>query len=262
MHMGFGFYYAPRLAVKGDAVIQVAELFARAMLPERVRFQGMRAGTDRFSPLRTLGRDVAAQLRPHLEAGDFSDLLFYSGSKTDPVGQLGIRVQPSDNVRYQFGSCEMKADTPESLDAAYRLATEFVQVLGSPYAFVVLGESPVAVFSEITATPVRPWDAPEEDSEEDERLFRIQDARPELGDRVRGATWGMFLGPGLVEALGGPERVTAEAPVPVIDRKLGGVLYLQVSREPQLLGTAEYRGSTRRVEEYLKPIMPGDVFSD
>jgi hypothetical protein len=48
----------------------------------------------------------------------------------------------------------------------------------------------------------------------------------------------------------------------VIDRKPGGVLYLQVSREPQLLGSAEYRDSTRRLEEYLKPIMPSEVLAD
>lgn len=262
MHMGFGFYYPPPVAAEGDPVVRVAELFARAMLPARVRFQGMRAGTARYSPARTLGSDVAAQLRPYLEAGEYSALLFYSGSKTDTVGQLGLDVRLREDVRYRFGDCLLKAETPQSLDTGHQLATEVVEVLGSPYAFVVLGESSVAVISEVGATPVRPWDAPDEDSEEDERLFRIQDARPELGDRIRGAAWGLFLGEGLIEALGGPGRVMAEAPAPVIDRKANGVLYLQVSRQPQMLGTAEYRDSTRRFEEYLKPIMSKHVFAD
>jgi len=262
MHMGFGFYHPPPVAAEGDPVVRVADLFARAILPERVRFQGMRADTARFSPARTLGSDVAAQLRPHLKAGEYSDLLFYAGSKTDPVGQLGIEVRLREDVRYRFGDCLLKADTLESLDAAHQLVTEVVEVLGSPYAFVVLGESPVVVLSEVGATPVRPWDAPEADSEEDERLFRIQDARPELGDRIRGAAWGLFLGPALIEALGGPGRVMAEAPVPAIERKANGVLYLQVSRQPQLLGTAEYRHSIRRFEEYLKPVMSNQVFAD
>ena len=261
MHLGFGFYYSPQDAADGDPIIRVAELFTRSMLPGRVRFQGMRAGVDRYSPAQVLGSDMSAQLRPPLEAGEYSDLLFYSGSKSDPVGQLLIEVKRGEDIQYQFGSCQLQMDTPESLTSAHQLATEFVQILSSPYAFVVVGETPVAVISEISATPVRRWDDPDNE-EEDERLFRIQDARPNLGNRIRGATWGMFLGPGLVAALGGPAQVMAEAPVPVVDRKPNGVMYLQMSPEPLLLGTHAYRDSSRRLEEYLKPVMPDEVIAD
>lgn len=67
---------------------------------------------------------------------------------------------------------------------------------------------------------------------------------------ARGAAWAMGLGPGLCARLGGPERVLAEAPVPLRE-PLGQGVWLQCSSSP----FEDYAPVLTRLEAYLHPLL-------
>jgi hypothetical protein len=256
MHFGLGFYYPLRFTSDAETLASAAEWFESTFALVGIRYQGMLHGTDRFSPVRMLSRKSKAELHAQIETIEFSDVLLYAGSKQDPVAELSLPIEPGLDELYRFGDCRVTVQ-PDDIPALVRSSLELLRITAATYAFVVLGETSTAVLSEINAMPLRHWRAPP-DPDADARLFQIQHARATLGKHVRGASWGVFLGPELVGALGGLDRIEHSAPVELVER-LGDAAYLQMTRAPLQLKDPKYKEYASRFEAYLLSVMPPEL---
>jgi hypothetical protein len=253
MLFGFGIYYPRQLPHERQSLGQALQQFAGYSQPDPVRIQGMISDSDRYSPPRKLSASYSAELADRITAGAFSDVLAFKGTRRDPISQLSLSIRPCLDAAYRFGFFLSEIRTAAELTDCVHLAMQLSECLRSVYGFGVLGETSVAVMSELTATPIRSWDAPD-DPDEDERLIRIQQARPVLGNQVRGGSWAVMLGAHLVSQLGGERRVHTEAPVELVQSALEGRLYLQLSHRPLLIGSEEYRIRVQALTEYLRPV--------
>lgn len=254
MQIGVGFYYPPEFESEGRTLVLAAKWFAQAFAPGRVRFAGMLAKTDRFSRARALNSKAEDHLRSTIDGREFSNLLLDIGAKEEPDAQFTLEIAPPEGVLYRFGSCRAVMDL-EAVAGFLGSVSELIAILRIPYGFVVFGDSAVSVLSELEGVAVRHWREPR-DPAVDERFGRIQYARPILGKHVRGAAWGMFLGPELVDALGGSTRVRQEAPVEIVEERPDGGVYLQMIQEPLELGEETYQILAARLEAYLSSVTP------
>jgi hypothetical protein len=254
MQFGLGFYHPDRNVGESDVLIPAAEWFAQVFAPNRVRYQVMFAGTDRFSATRALNRKALAEIQEQSETGEISAFLLHAGSKAEPIAQLTLDAEAPEDALFRFGIFRAEVD-PDFVTDMVRSAAELVQIVRAVHAFSIFGTSAINVLSELSGVPARHWQAPP-DPVEDERFARIQYARPSLGKHVRGAAWGIFLGPELVHALGGWSRIEKEAPVQIVEQFPDGGAYLQMSREPLRLDDATYKAGAARLDEFLSDVMP------
>jgi hypothetical protein len=143
----------------------------------------------------------------------------------------------------------------ESTDALVRGAGEMAHALGSPYAMIYGGRTFTDVFMEITATPIFPWNhaLSEEETQRRDRLLQAQLDRKAVGDRVRGAYWGNYLGPRLVAALGGVQHVHSAAPVLHVRPYGDGGLYLQLTDDPADWSRPGYADRVAELERFFEP---------
>lgn len=135
-------------------------------------------------------------------------------------------------------------------------AVSIIEILQSSYALVYTGPSFNDVFVELTATPIFAWDhefTPDEALRR-ARLLGHQLARVHVGARVRGAYWGNYLGPDLVDALGGMARVREEAPVAAILPSSAGGVFLQLTSDPGDFSNPDFPARLALLERYLEPI--------
>jgi hypothetical protein len=255
MHFGLGVYYPQTLSQEGQTLTGAVHEFADYVGSGSVWFQGMKADTDRYTPARILsGANANLADRLHL----YSDLLAFAPNRREPTSQLSLAIRPRSDAAYRFGFFQAQIEDSTEIAGAVRFAKHLTESLESPYAFSVFGSNSTIVLSELSATPIRAWDAPG-DPDDDERLIQIQHARHLLGDQVRGGSWGLLLGARLVSRLGGERRVRTEAPVELVEVLREGRLYLQLSSQSLLLESREYREKVRPLTDYLHPITAGGL---
>jgi len=220
-------------------------------------FQGMLAGTDKFTRLTKITDNAKVQLAVDLRAGVYSSLLAFWGSRNQPDASLsldaGIAAENAEVL--QAVQYTTNCSDPTDVERAEQVSIRLWSLLNPTYGFSVLGASDTAVQQELSGVPIRAWNAPRNEREEN-RLTRLQAARPLLGRFVRGAAWGTFLGHPLVARLGGLEAVRQRAPVYAVQELETGGAYLRLTQAPLLLGTPEYEGAAVRLEEFLEPVMP------
>jgi hypothetical protein len=173
-------------------------------------FGGMLAASGRFSRELQMTAKNLAQLGRELEAGAFETLEFHeqkvSVREQNVEGvSLHVNLAPDpygggDSVFPYVVTVLLPDAAPRGTGALVFAVEGMAQVLGSPYSFIYAGADFNDVFMELTATPIFPWNhvfTPEEKRKK-ERLTRVQLHRERIGERVRGAYWGNFLGPQLV----------------------------------------------------------------
>ncbi len=106
---------------------------------------------------------------------------------------------------------------------------------------------------EASVTPGNPM-VPETLEHTIERSNATFPLRHLLGQRIIGAHWGVMLGVDLVKALGGLQRITAEAPVFRVSPLPNDGVFLQLTETPLPLDTPEMMRALPAFEAYLEPI--------
>jgi TseV toxin immunity protein TsiV len=262
MVLGAAFYGRLGLRERPETALRVlAELRTGGPPGASVAFQGMLAGTDKFTRLTRMTDKTQDQIAIDLRAGVYSAVLGFRGSRDLPDASLSLDADPppADPGVSQAAQYTMSCADPSEVERAELVSLRLWGLLTPTYGFSVLGASDTPVQEELSAVPIRPWNAPRDEHHE-KRLARLQAARPSLGQFVRGAAWGTFLGQTLVANLGGLEAVR-RAPVFRVQALESGGAYLRLTQGPALLGTSAYEAAASQLERFLKPVMP-DVLKE
>lgn len=251
----FGTYhcYRARLEEQADRVAAIMHAFARAPGDGRITFQGMLTGTDRFSRLRLLNDASRGVLLDQLQAHAYSSILAYHGPQADATALLSFDVDSVAPGRWHNADYTARCRTATEVIVCEGISCDLWHLVDAAYGFTILARDSTALEQELTATPIQPWKGPRDEGLE-ARLLTVQRTRHLWGEYVRGATWGVYLGPSLVSRLGGLDVIRRDAPVAEI-RLLGhGDVYLRLSKEPLLIDSADYAPAAARLEQFLRPV--------
>lgn len=261
IHYGAIHYFNRDPREHPDLVVGVLKAVEDFAGPGRRGFQGMFAGTDKWSRKKAITARSLDQLAIDVRGGVYDAIVGTFGDET--VGAVvSINCTPdSENWKNAY---DLKLTTvlrnEAMLSQAEAVALRLWELCDSAHGISVLGSRLHEVSAELSAIPVNIWGEPE-DPVEQERLFRLQELRPVFGEFARGAAWGNYLGSSLVERLGGLERLKREAPVSRVAELPGGGAYLRLSDRPLLLKTPEYERATEQLMRFLEPVLPPELLS-
>ncbi|MDR0787461.1 MAG: hypothetical protein LBG44_06300 [Gemmatimonadota bacterium] len=224
-------------------------------------FQGMLAGTDKFSRRTRMTDTSIQQLTVDIRGGVFSGLIGWMGSAKDYQGLVDIDIEGFGPNRYLEARYEKILSRIEDLSEAENLAIRLWSLFSVSCGMIVISEEDRKVASELTGIVFNKWprtsEPTEEDNQEEKRLFAIQRLR--LGYNLFGpyarAGWGTFLGPKFVNDLGGLERIRNEAPVAEVRSLPEGGVYLRLSTDPLMVESTAYRTAVEKLSEFLDPVL-------
>jgi hypothetical protein len=253
IYFGASFFHRSRESDLAERTTAVLTRFGGTFAGQEIRFQGMFAGSDKFSRLRQPSRKALEQLASDIREGVFSSLLVFARGETTTQGTLSMDLVPA-NGRTGLASIDFVA-------ACYSGDVQFLtessralwETFAPSYGFEVWGDSDSDVRAELTGVPIRPWNDPLPQHEE-ARLLRLQSIRRSLGSISRGAAWGSYLGEELVMRLQSSGRDLSAAPVERVEHVAGGV-YLRLREQPLLVGTDEFSHAAAALEVFLEPTM-------
>jgi hypothetical protein len=205
--------------------------------------------------------DRIVQLKHELKSGKLASLELNQQPRVQREQNLkGVSIYLQIETQANAYPFDLAFIMPDQSEEATRDLIDGLKVcfeiLEGGYGFVYAAPTWNDVFMEITATPISSWDeelTPAE-KEREERLFTVQDERDSIGEFVRGAYWGNFLGPATIDKLGGIEHVRNTAPVHLIQQLDGGGLYLQLTRSPLDCSTTEINASITMLADFLGPV--------
>ena len=257
-HYGLALFCAPDLR-QSPRLVTGALQDLSAIWPDRAaEWQGMLSGTDRYTRLARVAETPLDEMAQELHAGKYSDVLaFVSDGRGDRV-TLSVQLaapERTGHTRIQYvQSLQDENSVALATTAARVLWHRFTPV----YGLAVVRASAATVSSELTGLIVnRPGE--QLTPAEEDRLFILQDLRPQLGDVARVPAWDTFLGRRMVERLGGADRVRRDAPVAHVDAFPGGALHLRLSKTAERWGTPEWVRQNKALAEFLAPVLPKEL---
>jgi hypothetical protein len=134
-----------------------------------------------------------------------------------------------------------------------RMIALFSRSPGALYGHIHSASSFKYLQIEIRPRPSNPM-IPETIEHTVDRLDLVYPHRHQLGSKIVGAHWGVFLGATLVEQLGGRDRITREAPVHRVRVLDHGAVLLQLTPTPAPLFAPDMLAALPAFEAYLEPI--------
>lgn len=257
MYFGVAFYHRRELSSTPATVVGLARIMEGwANVP--LSFQGMLKGRDRFTPLKRLSPRAQEKLLADLSEGVYSDFVAYLGPRDAPSGSIAFDLTPRTTVPEPAypGTLYLTLllATPHQAASASALAEEIWNLLEPACGIAVWGPTFTDVYSELSVTPISDWRAPPNPRKE-ARLLGLQRSRHLIGEYLRGAAWGTYLGKHLVDKLGGIEAIAKAAPVTAVRALTAGGAYLQLAAAPLSIGSADYEAASSLLEQYLSPVL-------
>lgn len=264
------------IEAKAEALSLLLTAISSVAGRERLRFfHGMLRRSDKFTREKQLNAKNLEQLDTDLRGGVFSTLIFYERPARDrdmnvPGLTFTVDMVAKSYVGHARFPYQVEVNIPASEIASEEALTDgfakIMSILESPYGFVHVGEGWDDVAMEISAVPIHSFvpsapfklipDDPDE-RERHERLQRYQLARNILGEKIRGAYWGNFLGNKLVAALGGRPSIEAHAPAAKKVSLADDGIYLQATSDLSSSMSEDGKQAISKLGAYLRPISIG-----
>src|SRR5688572_1370110 len=215
--LGLAVYHATELADAVDLLDSLVAVISAATREPLSFLQGQFASSDRFSRQQKATPANVAQLKTDVRGHVYRSVEFASLRKSEQEASPGYtsvvidvaparnpRVSSDEPVRYPFRTYLI---TPQEhvrgVDGLRNALTQLVETFDSPYGFIHVGGDFRDVLMELTCTPMFPWGQPMSDADRrrEQRLFRCQAQRVQLGHQVSGAYWSQALGSYIVDQL-------------------------------------------------------------
>jgi hypothetical protein len=254
MHFGAAVYYDRDFRQSPETAVAVVELLSK-LGSGTISVRGMLSDSDKWVRATSLSEKSKRTLIAEIRDGMFSDLVAEGRSANSTTASISIQL--FDGNPHQEGRLTYSNQSQSDYRLVEEVSVALWKALEARYGFSIFGRSEKAVLQELSATPIVHWQE-RVPADTEQRLLRIQRHKRSFGTDARGAAWGTFLGPELVERLGGEECVKQEAPVQLVEKVADG-LYLRLLDHPLLIESPEYEGPAARLERYLSAVMPHDL---
>jgi hypothetical protein len=232
---------------------------------------GTEVETFRLTRARRLTPATAKDLTDAVAAGQFREVtlseLSLAQLKADKVGtslELRLVEAPGLRIEHQF-PLEVGLVAPlEALvrrDSALEELGCIWELLDSPLGCVDAYDSWGGAWDEIGAMGGGSYVIGKRRTDLEElrgsQLERAWLKRPVVGqDLLRGAYWGMFLGPHFVARLGGVAAIEAQSPCEVVTALEGGGARMQLTSRIEDALAPGYVERLRGLQAYLEPLLP------
>jgi hypothetical protein len=249
-------YFRRNIRAEPGRAISAIKLICEHTTADRQVFQGMFAGTDKWSRATKMTERALTQLYTDIAGGVFDDIVGFRGSKNHEVAIASLSGSgnpTTGELPYHFSLVADCASRGQLCDweRAAHAAWQFVE---AGYGVSVVLPTVREVQAELAAVPIVVRGISDDPANE-ARLRALQVLRGEFGAYVRPATWGTYLGADLVTRLGGVSHVLTEAPVGFAEELSGGGVYLRLAKKVDAASILELNSEASKLTRYLAPIL-------